>query len=231
MVSPTHHRSMRLTDHVYALPIELQLGDQPMTIYPVAIETPRGSLLLDAGPPGAVDDLADGLAEHGLAMEDVEYLLLTHQDYDHAGGAAAVIDAADPTVYAHAVAAPYVAGERTPLKTPNGEDRRYDPVPVDVELQGGERFRTRAGPLEVIFTPGHTPGHLSFYLPGERLLVTADAMNSQDGLGPSPDHVTLDVDEMRASIERLAELDVERIHCHHGGPIEANSEQIRDAVE
>lgn len=221
---------MRLTDGAYALPFEMAFGEETMTIYPVAIETPRGLLLLDAGPPGTADVLEDGLAEHGHALEDVEYLVLTHQDFDHCGGASAVVEAADPAVFAHEIAVPYVSGEETPLKAPEGEDRRYEPVPVDVELRGGERFRTAAGPLEAVFTPGHTPGHLSFHLPEERLLISADAVNTLGGLGPSPPEVTIDEEDMLASMEALAELDVERIHCHHGGPVEADGEAIRAAA-
>lgn len=222
---------MEIADHVYALPIELQLGEEPMTIYPAAVETPRGLLLLDAGTPDSFDQLEAGLAEHGLSVEDTEYLVITHQDYDHAGGATNVIDAADPVVFAHEIATPFISGAERPLKTPDGEERRYEPVPVDVELTEGERFRTDAGPLEVVFTPGHTPGHLSLYLPDDRLLITADAMNSQDGLGPSPDFVTIDGDDMRASIRKLAELDVTRVHAHHGGPVDVTPADVRAAAE
>jgi len=40
---------MQLTDGVYGLPFDVSLGDREMTLDPVAVETPRGLLLLDVG--------------------------------------------------------------------------------------------------------------------------------------------------------------------------------------
>jgi glyoxylase-like metal-dependent hydrolase (beta-lactamase superfamily II) len=222
---------MQLADHVHALPTVFEFNGREMTVHPVAIETPRGLLLLDAGPAGVTDQLADGLAEHGHGLADVAYLVLTHQDFDHVGGAAAVVEAAGPVVLAHADDAPFVDGTRDLLKSPGGVEIPYDPVPVDVELQDGERFRTDAGPLEAIFTPGHTPGHTSFYLSDERLLLTGDAMNSSDGLGLPPVEATPDMDEAKQSIRRLADLDVERVHCYHGGPVEAGPKEIEAVAD
>jgi len=222
---------MELTEHVYALPLEFEFGGREMTLYPAAVETPRGLLLLDAGPLGTTDQLADGLAEHGHDLADVAYLVFTHQDFDHVGGAAAVVEAADPLVVAHAGDAPYVDGTEDLLKNPGDEPIPYDPVPVDVELQGGERFRTDDGPLSAIFTPGHTPGHTSFFLGDEGLLLTGDAMNSLDGLGLPPADATPDMDEAKTSIRRLAELNPEAVHCYHGGPTDAGAEEMRTLAD
>lgn len=222
---------MQLTDHVYALPLDFEFGGREMRLYPTAIETPRGLLLVDAGPLGVLDQLEDGLAEHGHALADVAYLLISHQDFDHVGGAAGVVEAADPVVIAHAGDAPYVDGTRDLLKNPGDEPIPYDPVPVDIELQGGERFRTDAGPLEAIHTPGHTPGHTSFYLPEPDLLVTADAMNSLDGLGLPPADATPEMPEAKESILALAELDPARLHCYHGGPTDAGAAEMRAIAE
>jgi glyoxylase-like metal-dependent hydrolase (beta-lactamase superfamily II) len=71
----------------------------------------------------------------------------------------------------------------------------------------------------VIFTPGHTPGHLSLYLERPKVLVAKDALTAEGGRlnGPNPP-LTLDVGEAARSERRLAE--VETIVCYHGGVVD-----------
>ena len=68
--------------------------------------------------------------------------------------------------------------------------------------------------------PGHTTGHVSVFLPEERFLIAADALTvDEDGLaGPRPD-MTADVDRALSSVARLADLDIDRTLCHHGGSL------------
>lgn len=213
-----------LADGVHALDLTVDRGDRTATFHPAAVETPRGVILLDTGLPGTEGLLGEELDDAGLSFEDVRIVLLTHQDSDHAGSTATVADRTGALVAAHGEAAPYVDGREHPLKSGDGE--RYPPVAVDVELVDGVRFRTDAGPMDVVFTPGHAPGHVSLFLPDERLLLAADAMTAADGLqGPSSEY-TLDPAEAARSVGRLAELDVARTLCFHGGFVEQGRERI-----
>lgn len=74
----------------------------------------------------------------------------------------------------------------------------------------------------VISTPGHTPGHISLYLRREKTLIAGDALTAEDGrlMGPPPPPHTLDTTTAWQSVGRLAELDVERIVCYHGGIVD-----------
>ncbi len=96
---------------------------------------------------------------------------------------------------------------------------RLEPVGVDEYLEDGERLDL-AGGTRVIFTPGHTPGHLSLYLERPKVLVAGDTLTAEGGHlnGPNPP-LTLDVGEAVRSVRRLAELDVETIVCYHGGVV------------
>jgi glyoxylase-like metal-dependent hydrolase (beta-lactamase superfamily II) len=143
---------------------------------------------------------------------------------------------------AHAADSPYIEGELRPLKvTPQMLERRpqmrevlerLEPVRVDEYLEDGERLDLVGG-TRVIFTPGHTPGHLSLYLERPKVLVAGDALTAEGGHlnGPNPS-MTPDVREAARSVRRLAELDVETIVCYHGGVVgeDANG-QLRRVIQ
>ncbi|PSQ16346.1 MBL fold metallo-hydrolase [Halobacteriales archaeon QS_8_69_26] len=221
---------MALTEGVHALPLEYEFEDREMTIHPAAVETDRGVILLDAGLPGSVEQISDGLAAAGLALSDVTKVLLTHHDGDHAGGLRELVDETGAEVLAHREEAPHVDGREAPVK--GDADDRYPPVVVDVELVGSVRFRTAAGPMDVVDTPGHAPGHVSLFFPRSGLLVAGDALVSEGGelSGPKPEF-TPEMDRAMESVGALAHLDVERTHCYHGGTVEAGTGRIEEIYE
>ncbi|PSP50665.1 MBL fold metallo-hydrolase [Halobacteriales archaeon QH_1_68_42] len=171
---------MNVTDGVYAFPLTLEI-DHPeaetdeVTFHPSAVETDRGLLLIDAGYPGSIEGFEENLAEQGFEWADVWGVALTHQDADHAGGLADIVERADPVVFAHRECAPYVDGREHPIKI-DDDAERFPAADVDVELVEGARFDTLAGPIDVYHTPGHAPGHVSYHLPEERLLISGDAL-------------------------------------------------------
>ncbi|KTG13379.1 MBL fold metallo-hydrolase [Haloferax profundi] len=218
---------MELTTGVYGLALDVALGDRRLTLNPVAVETPRGILLLDVGLPDGLADLSAALAENGLEVDDTWAVVVTHHDFDHAGCLAAVVDRTDAVVFTHEAEAPYLEGEMEPLKSGGGQSIRLQPTTVDVRLTGGETFATTAGPMKAVHTPGHTPGHTSYYFPEDRLLVAGDALNVVEGelVGPRED-VTPDLEMAWESVETLASLEIEHTFCFHGGYVEAGTERI-----
>lgn len=212
---------MHLAPGVHDLELMFERGDREMTIHPAAVETPTGLLLVDVGLD--VEVLRDGLAAHELTIADVETVVLTHQDGDHVAALPSLLDETEATVMAHREAVPYIDGRRAPIKG----DRQYTPVSVDVELSDGVRFRTDAGPMEVVFTPGHAPGHISLYFPEHRSLLAADAVTAADGAVNGPnEEFTPDMARALDSVATLTEFDIERILCYHGGPVLANEEDL-----
>lgn len=216
--------------HVHALTTSVSYGGADLSITPTAVETDRGLVLVDAGPPGGVDSLEMHLRDLGHALEDVWLVVLTHHDADHAGGLADLLERTDAVVATHRAEAPFVTGERDPIK---GDGDRYPPVPVDVELTGGVRISTLAGPMTVVDTPGHTPGHVSLYLPDDALLLAGDALVA-DGdepiSGPKPEF-TADLDRALESVETLSTLEIDHVVCYHGGYVDRGSGPIRKIVD
>ncbi len=221
---------MELATGVYAFPQTFDRNGEEAVINPAAVVTQKGIVLIDVGFPGQADTIESHLRDAGYGWDDVAAVLITHHDGDHAGGLAEVVDRTDAVVYAHTRCAPYVDGREDTIKSPDGE--RYPPVPVDVELVGGVSFRTTAGPMEVVFTPGHTPGHVSLHIPDAGLVFAADAVVAQNGelVGPN-EEFTLDMDTALDSLETLADREFGRILCFHGGLVEADAMQLLDVTE
>lgn len=220
---------MEIADHVYTLPVTLELGGAERTFTPSAVDTEHGLILVDTTLPGHADVLEAALAEHGFGFEDVRFIVLTHHDGDHAGALATVQAETDAPTFAHWAEAPYVDGREFPLKS---EDERYPAARVDIEAIDGVGFTTKAGPLELVETFGHTPGHCSLHLPEERLLLAGDALTAAEGElhGPAEQH-TLEMDRAAESVAKLGELAIDRTVCFHGGAVDAGSERIREIAD
>src|SRR3954454_17042893 len=209
---------MRITDSVYVLPIPRspQEADSYLNLT-LVVDEENGTTLVDAGLPDQTEAIGAALAEAGIGVQDLRRIIFTHQDLDHVGSGAALVRQSGARVLAHAADAPYIEGELRPLKvTPEMLERRpqmrevlerLEPIRVDEYLEDGSRLDL-AGGIRVIFTPGHTPGHLSLYLEQPKVLVAGDALTAEDGYlnAPNPPF-PLDVREAARSVRRLAELD------------------------
>ncbi|MEF8851032.1 MAG: MBL fold metallo-hydrolase [Haloarculaceae archaeon] len=211
---------------VYTLPLAFGPGDDDPLMYPAAVETERGLILVDTGFPDHVEAVETHLAGAGFDPEDVALVVVTHQDADHAGALEALASRTGATTLAHADEAPYIERERPLLK-----ERGYPPARVDVELVDGVTFRTAAGDMRVVATPGHSPGHVSLYLPGERLLLAADAITADAAFDGPEEAATPDMDAAVESVGRLADLAVERTLCFHGGLVEHDPGRLREVYE
>lgn len=166
----------------------------------------RGSevAIVDTGTPGNVAQFTDVITSAGASWADVNHVILTHHHGDHAGGLSGILgEAASSTVY---------AGEADIASI-------VSPQPIQGLLDGDEVFG-----MQVIGTPGHTPGHISVYDPVGSLLVAGDALiNSDDGLmGPS-DRFSADMPTAVASAKKLAGYDYETLLLGHGQPIESGA--------
>src|SRR5918998_933084 len=221
---------MRIANSVYVLPIPR--GPQEAGSYlnlTLIVDEENGTTLVDAGLPDQTEAIIAALVEAGIGVRDLRRIIFTHQDLDHVGSGAALVRQSDATVLAHPADSPHIEGSLRPLK-PSPEMleqrpqmrevlERLEPVGVDEHLEDGERLDL-AGGTRVIFTPGHTPGHLSLYLERPKVLVAGDALTAEGGHLNGPNApLTLDVREAARSVRRLADLDVDAIVCYHGGVV------------
>ena len=191
-------------------------------------EAADGSLtLLDAGTKRAPKTVLAALTALGKRRENLTHLLLSHAHSDHAGGAHAVLETTGGVAWAHEREAVYLREGRMP--TP---DRRSRAGRLLARLPAGSfaaidvadtfvdgAVLPLAGGLQVIHTPGHTPGHCSFLHPSSGVLVTGDALFNVRGLRYSLKTPCTDVDLSRTSAGRLGELDFDVAGFTHGAHV------------
>jgi glyoxylase-like metal-dependent hydrolase (beta-lactamase superfamily II) len=95
---------------------------------------------------------------------------------------------------------------------------------VDRALDDGDAIETPVG-LQVIHTPGHTPGNICLYQLERRILFCGDALSnrhpltSKEGLQFPLPMASVDWDQARASVRKLAALQIEVLLPGHGEPI------------
>lgn len=220
---------MQLPAGVHTFPISATVVGRESTIYPSAIETDNGLLLVDVGFRDSVDDVLDGVTDAGFSIDDIRYVLLTHQDMDHAAGLSKLREETDCLVMAHRRDSPMIDGREDPRAVP--PSGRYPPTRVDIELEDGVTINTHAGPVQVIETPGHTPGHVSLYLSDAQLLIAGDAVIvAGNHLAPPRSDFTMDTETASRSIATLAEHDIEHALCFHGGYIEEGADRLKALV-
>ena len=170
--------------------------------------------VVDTGVPGSEDGILRAVEEAGRAPEDVADIVITHADGDHVGALAALVERTGATVWAGTHEADVIEGKAAArggdVKRSGTVDRRFEP---------GETLPLHGG-IETVATHGHTAGHVSLFLPRERILIAGDALNNRDDelTGSAPQH-TADADQAREAVRTLAALRPESIVFGHGPAI------------
>ncbi len=101
----------------------------------------------------------------GLGVE-IEAILITHCHFDHIGAVAPVARATGAPVYCPAIEQPVLADIMSWVPPGFGPFESYQ---AEHTLAGGERLSLAGLDIEVVFTPGHSPGHVTYALPGALL--------------------------------------------------------------
>jgi glyoxylase-like metal-dependent hydrolase (beta-lactamase superfamily II) len=96
---------------------------------------------------------------------------------------------------------------------------KFPPVPVARTLNDNDLLPILGG-LQVIFTPGHAPGHISFWQPERRVLIVGDVIFYFFNRMTQPlAALTVDMEENKRSIKKLVALKPDSLLFGHGIPI------------
>lgn len=165
--------------------------------------------LIDAGLPNEAPKVLAYLEQSGRRPEQVKRIVLTHRHGDHAGAAAELAKVTGAEVFAH-------ADEAAALASQEG-------MPEVTRLADGDVVPVFEG-LHAIGVPGHTTGHLCFYLPKRRVLFTGDALINRGSMTGPVAQYTSDLATAHASLrEKIAPLEVETLCVAHGDVVQTGA--------
>lgn len=212
-------------------------------------------VLVDAGMPKSADAILAAAEEHYGPGCKPACILLTHGHFDHVGALIDLINHWKVPVYAHEKELPYLTGKESyPFPDPmvgglvSLMSSFFSVEPIDLgdhvsKLPDDGSVPSMPG-WSWIHTPGHTPGHVSFFRDSDRSLIAGDAfvtvkqeslykviMQQPEISGP-PRYLTTDWDNAKASVRTLEALKPQAAVTGHGIPLtgETLSESLRTLV-
>ena len=240
---------MQLANGLTMLDITATTMGRTNTIYPTLLWDDDAVILVDTGYPGQLPLFRAALEEGGFPFEKLSKIIVTHQDIDHIGSLPAILNEAPQKieVLAHEADKPYIQGEKMIIKiTPEAIARAMAALPaempeerrqaikrglenppkanVDTTLVDGEHLPYGGG-IIVIYTPGHTPGHICLYHQNSKTLIAADALTVADGQLARPIPSDADTNLAKKSLKKLAQYDIETVICYHGGLYRGDTNQ------
>lgn len=204
----------QVTDDVWQIPLVPRNGVNAYLV---------GDVLVDAGYV-----LSGKKVVAAVKGREVRAHALTHVHNDHAGGTKHVHEALGVPVWIGVDDAPFLRSGKAPVPPGNRIAALFGPVAgspkVEPERELSEGDELGHG-FVVLDTPGHSPGHVSFWREADRTLICGDVFFNLNivtfayGLRQPPDLFTYDVAQNRASERRLAELDPAVVCFGHGPPL------------
>ncbi len=158
------------------------------------------ALMVDPGDEP--DTLLGAIDALGVTLDGI---LLTHTHFDHVGAVAPVARATGAEVWVPEIEAFVLADINSFVPWPGfGPFENYE---AEHTLNGGERLELAGFEIDVLFTPGHSPGHVTFSIPDEQAIISGDVL-FQQSIGrtdlPGGDHATL-LESIRMLVDTLPE--------------------------
>ena len=155
------------------------------------------AIVIDPGDNG--EQLLDAIEKLGAT---VEAILITHTDVDHVGAVAPLAKATGAPVYCPKLEVDRLADimGHVPIEGIGP----YEGYEADETVEGGETLELAGLRIEVVATPGHTEGHVTYVFPDEGVIASGDVL-FQNSVGrtdrPNGDHQTL-LDSIATLLER-----------------------------
>ncbi len=218
-----------------------------------------GYLLIDTGwgTVEAFDSLEKQLAERGIDFKDISQIVSTHIHPDHYGLSGKLKQLSGAKVILHRLETNMVDDRYVNVDTllqnlakwlhsngvPDevlsklekaslGAIEFVKPAVPDVTLNGGETISTGTFSFKVLWTPGHSPGHICLYEPDHKILFSGDHIlpTISSHIGKHPQSSDNPLSEYIASLKILKPLDVKLVLNGHEEPANSLRERIDELL-
>ncbi len=242
---------MKIAQGIKAIELTVNVMARQSVIYPTLIWDDENVVLVDAGFPGMLPVIREGISGAGIDFGRLNKIIITHQDIDHIGSLSDILKASEHKieVISHELEKPFIEGDKPLLKMakfrnmpqsmPEEFRSRFESMlknppkaPVDKTVVDGEELPFCGG-IIVIFTPGHTTGHISLYHKNSKTLITGDALVAENGklFGPRPS-VADNIEAANKALQKFVSFDIKTVICYHGGVCSDNvNEQIAEIIK
>jgi glyoxylase-like metal-dependent hydrolase (beta-lactamase superfamily II) len=201
-------------------------------VHAYLLEDGNGLTLIDTLYDDDGKGVLSEISRIGKKPADLKHIILTHAHKSHVGGVAALKKASGATVCSHAWEVDIIAGRRPATRVSPIPRKplqvyqlqlglalglgKHTPCDVERNLKAGDHI----GPLQVVETPGHTPGSLSFWWADRRALFAGDVITTWPEVTAGWPGLTLDNARNLRSIHDLTDFGNAEILCTgHGEPI------------
>jgi len=178
-------------------------------------------VLIDTGYLGDWDQTEDILTSLGLDLNQVSLIINTHTHCDHVGGNHAIQERSGCDIALHPRGARYIRNkdDRSPWWSYYQQEAAFfQPTHI---LEDGQVVRVGPHAFEVIHTPGHASDGIVLYNRQTRILLSSDTLWEQDfpvmTLAVEGDGA---IETMMASLEKIADLEVDQVYPGHGAPFD-----------
>ena len=237
---------MKVANGVETFELTMNVMGTQSVIHPTLIWDTDTVILVDTGIPRQLEAISEAMEKLGVPFSRLSKIIITHQDVDHIGSLKEILRASNNKieVIAHVAEKPYIEGEKPIIKmSPEVISKLFKGLPEEQRKQAGVKFldslkskidRTVVdgeiipccGGITVIFTPGHTPGHICLYLNESKILIAGDMLNFENGqlIGSHPEHA-FDKSAALESLKKFTQFDIEKVICYHGGLVKDNINQ------
>jgi glyoxylase-like metal-dependent hydrolase (beta-lactamase superfamily II) len=189
--------------------------------------------LIDCGYAGSATRIAQAIAGLGRSIDELDRLICTHGHPDHAGSARELADRGVPVLIHPSDAARLRTGWRDAARRPSrgGVFAAMTPDVANTEPLVDGQVLPVLGGLEVIHTPGHTPGSVCLFGPRDGVLFVGDSLGARFGrLTFASRLYSDDFATARRQVQRMAALDVKTIVFSHYPPLQEGAAAMLAAL-
>lgn len=194
----------------------IHLSDLDSNIYLI-----NGDTIVDSGTGSNFVRLYDVFKRMDMDFDKIKKIINTHMHWDHIGGNRFFENA---SIHIHEKEAHVLEKADTEMSNSHYFNGNMRPMKVEVKLKEGDSVEG----FRIIHTPGHSPGSICLLDEKDKVLISGDTIFS-DGVGRT-DLPGGNEEDLDKSIEKLANLDVEKILPGHGEAVLKGGKKIINSI-